>query len=97
MSQAESYNEYVKEHPHDHVSKTAFKNLIKASHFQRASGIIDACPICCSKFANDTPESVLAEAEHKDLVRKIGTGLQIIDQHLPRGLFYISYSFKSLF
>jgi hypothetical protein len=85
-SQSKAYSDYVEENPVEHLCYTSFKTIIKEEKFCRASGLVDACPICESVVKNETIDLQFAEKAHKKLVSEIGAGLQVIAEHLPKGV-----------
>jgi hypothetical protein len=85
-SLSQTYHDYIKLNPVRHISFPFFKFIAKREGFCRASGVVDACPICESIIKNEREESKFAEKSHKQLVGQIGVGLQIIAEHLPKGV-----------
>jgi hypothetical protein len=68
---------------------------MKREHFKRAKGVVDACPICNSKIMDVDDRTTSAINHHKDLVGKIGGGLQVVEEHLPLGWAQVIFDFKS--
>jgi hypothetical protein len=87
-SQTQLYNEYRIENPENFVSKTYFKKIMGKNNFCRARGVVDACPICECLYENISPTECVAQEQHKQLVVKIGVGLQVVEDYLPKGVYF---------
>jgi hypothetical protein len=77
--------------PHNSVSETTFKHILKENNFSCTNRLIDTCSICHSIVEDKRPKAIAAVKNHNELVVKIGVGLQIIEKHLPKGIYLRSY------